>query len=373
VSLPSKQPPIRVTCPATVALTLHYSVARHLSALPLQNGGTGLFLLRDLLIAEAQHLGRHPKSPEDAYKELKNILFRLDSRTEFNSTNTYSQVIDFLKAFINQCDIKKIENVHSELCCLAPLLHLIEQNVRYAYKVHAKTLHAQISYHITLKPPPDNQVTRPTLPLISAVTSIDLTPRHVEIELWNELMTGEHLTQLVYTVFHELTCHGFQAANAACLSNAPPNCLWTEGWMDIVATEMAKDWITTNDAKEWLPDIESKTIRVINRAHDERFGPSLATAETAYERLDKLLKLYDSQATSSKLDIRNFSIAVNVNDEATSEILTDLVVSLMAIQASDQNVQADESIVKLCQNYMSQSSLSVLIEEIKALGLNGPF
>jgi hypothetical protein len=89
---------------------------------------------------------------------------------------------------------------------------------------------------------------------VAGSADITISPRIVRLTVKDGDLTAWDLCHLAYVLHHELFCHAFQAIGAVTQRNAPPQCYWTEGWMDRLAFVMAVQWAEqTNAPHAWLP------------------------------------------------------------------------------------------------------------------------
>jgi hypothetical protein len=107
---------------------------------------------------------------------------------------------------------------------------------------------------------------------VAGSVDITISPRIVRLTVKDDDLTAWDLCQLAYVVHHELFCHAFQAVGTACHRNAPPQCYWTEGWMDSLAFVMSVQWAEHNNAPHaWLPVTGPDATGAMATFHESRY------------------------------------------------------------------------------------------------------
>jgi hypothetical protein len=107
---------------------------------------------------------------------------------------------------------------------------------------------------------------------ITGSADITISPRTVRLTVKEGDLTARDLCQLAYVLHHELFCHAFQAIGAVSQRNAPPQCYWTEGWMDRLAFVMAVQWADQiNTPHVWLPLTGPDATGAMTTFHEFRY------------------------------------------------------------------------------------------------------
>jgi hypothetical protein len=107
---------------------------------------------------------------------------------------------------------------------------------------------------------------------VTGSADITIWPRIVRLTVKEGDLTARDLCQLAYVLHHELFCHAFQAIGGVSQRNAPPQCYWTEGWMDRLAFVMAVQWAAQNNTPHaWLPLTGPDATGAMTAFHEFRY------------------------------------------------------------------------------------------------------
>lgn len=171
---------------------------------------------------------------------------------------------------------------------------------------------------------------------VTGDADIAFSPRVVSLKVKPVGLCARDLLHIVYTLHHELVCHGFQGALAdEPVPNAFHTCHWSEGWMDTVAFDLACSWLAeANRPTSWLPMVGSDGRGELWEFHDRRYKspPELKSgsdidrrrfAREAYRCLSEALlgnEIARSKAEAEML-ARNFSLALNAHPAAKTKRL----------------------------------------------------
>jgi hypothetical protein len=133
----------------------------------------------------------------------------------------------------------------------------------------------------------------------------------------------ESLCSLYYTFLHELFCHAFQAMHATRREDADRYCPWSEGWMDRLAFEIAREWLVSRvrELPEWLQNHTSDVDRISGSIHDYRYKSGAALPDphgdrrrAASEAFAILWHAWGRQGAVADHRITLFSIRLNLLD-----------------------------------------------------------
>ena len=107
---------------------------------------------------------------------------------------------------------------------------------------------------------------------VTGSADITMSPRTVRLTLKEGDLTAQDLCHLAYVLHHELFCHAFQTIGAVSQRNAPPQCYWTEGWMDRLAFVKAVQWAEQNNTPHaWLPFTGPDATGAMTIFHEFRY------------------------------------------------------------------------------------------------------
>ena len=136
------------------------------------------------------------------------------------------------------------------------------------------------------------------------------------------------LCGMFYILAHEMICHGFQGINRGLAitgsqrETAAKECPWSEGWMDRLAFELAKDWLQTRRKRlpDWLAKDPITVQTVTEDIHDARYKPGgdlkAGAAQARNMGRYAFISLRDAFESASPLDehaVTRFSLCLNLH------------------------------------------------------------
>src|SRR5882724_2606830 len=157
-------------------------------------------------------------------------------------------------------------------CGLLELAAILERRVRAQLEASvSKSLDASCQIHYVTTLISDAKIVAPFR--VDGETSILRAPRTVTIVLKPDGMDSRDLWHITYTLCHELLCHAFQGAFAhGKLPNAHQKCHWTEGWMDTLAFDWARELVDDQGMPQsWLPLRGDDARGELSRFHERRY------------------------------------------------------------------------------------------------------
>jgi hypothetical protein len=182
------------------------------------------------------------------------------------------------------------------------------------------------------------------------------------------------LCRLPYVLLHELVCHAYQnlRGNGA-REGGGPYCTWTEGWMDSLAAEFAKEWF------------ESTTLPALAADPSTAFGHANALFEGRYDAatsgLDDIRLGLRKAARDGRRDLaraiggadpeygratgERFSLLANLQivDRKTRNRLAQLLAGLVQVPCSTRAKQ----VANACDCFIEAGDIRKLINDIDAL------
>jgi hypothetical protein len=212
---------------------------------------------------------------------------------------------------------------------------------------------------------------------VAGSADITLSPRIVRLTVKDDDLTAVDLCQLAYVLHHELICHAFQTVGATCQRNAPPQCHWTEGWMDRLAFAMAEQWAEHNNAPHaWLPLTGPDAMGAMRLFHESRFlspkglkqadAKNRRAARHAFHALSKAL--VDNSMASSLGDAENlvcrFSLVANAHPAADLVTLRRICLHLQNNLLSPARRAQTGAVALACLDFLSHRDLSVLESDL---------
>ena len=99
----------------------------------------------------------------------------------------------------------------------------------------------------------------------------------VGLEILDKSFGWRQYSILPYLLLHEILCHAFQSLdNPPSRPNAEPSDAWSEGWMDALAYELAKEWLKKHDKLPFMTRDEYRDAKkAIRELHDARYPKAL--------------------------------------------------------------------------------------------------
>lgn len=198
---------------------------------------------------------------------------------------------------------------------------------------------------------------------------ISLLPRQIDISFADEALSGNDILMAAYVILHELICHGFQR----CLSrdpakNAAAKCHWSEGWMDALAFDLAKEWVWTGPS-EWVPMRADTGVTALRKMHDHRYseGSRLPASDVmrricardGYRYLKR--RFLELGMASSSDDAQNlvhrFSWTLQTHEEFDAVQMRGLALRIARILASMERAEDHVVVADACLSFIGDRDL----------------
>jgi len=149
----------------------------------------------------------------------------------------------------------------------------------------------------------------------------------IAVEFHDSLFDWEQFILLPGLIYHEIICHGLQdvydvegaSVPRTARNAAPPNCFWSEGWMDVVSHNLMTKWLVKCGPGHRIEGRRAnQAAYLIDQYHNARYGdngevPFLERhyGREAFERIRTNITA-SAFADASALDLlTRFSVLLN--------------------------------------------------------------
>jgi hypothetical protein len=217
---------------------------------------------------------------------------------------------------------------------------------------------------------------------IIGTADISSAPRRIKLKIRDQKLNGRDLCHVAYVLHHELVCHGFQRGNNATSGGsggAHPTCHWSEGWMDKLAFELAKDWVEQGGAaQQWLPLGSVNAQGAISSYHEARYTnpPDLTELDAKIRRAARqsFQDLQDAFVQNglarSERDARDlvyrFSLTVNAHQQAEASRLKDISAMLQSLLLSSALAHRSAEPAEACLDFVNHRDILRLARSLQA-------
>lgn len=211
---------------------------------------------------------------------------------------------------------------------------------------------------------------------ILGFANIDTEPREVAVKFAEGVLNGRDVNHATYVLFHEIVCHALQGhRGGGSRENAEDDSAWTEGWMDVIAFDMAGEWLSTGPI-DWVPARGADASGHIHRYHEGRYE---AVEQLQYDRLvsrrnarncvrafERLLALKSSSA-DAKRSVRSFSLLLNTHGSVTVAELDWIAATMWQILRSRPGSSRPALAAAACGNFLADQNLHELLITLTAI------
>lgn len=292
-------------------------------------------------MAELHQMGFNPHA-ESAHQSLEAFLLDLESH------NVHAEPIAAIAA-------KIADHVWSELAGTCAHAGLSQPPLRFSTSLN-KTINARA---------------------VSGETSISGLERSVWLLLTDETLRSDRFVEIIYTLFHEIVCHAFQAVDSSCPEDVGADCAWTEGWMDTVARDMACEWVSSSQSGSPLsPESARMTIMSAHESRYRRFsdpaiGMARRQAREACVKFPGLLLKFNFEKTTaaSKSTARAFSFALNSHPLTTKKRLKIIGDNLRRAIGREEVPTVQSEAVAACVDFVQKRNLIGFLGRLERLEL----
>lgn len=212
---------------------------------------------------------------------------------------------------------------------------------------------------------------------VSGETSISGSERAVWLLLTDETLRSGRFVEVLYTLFHEIVCHAFQAVGSSFPEDVGADCAWTEGWMDTIARDMACDWVS--DSRSPSPMSPESARMTIMSSHESRYGglsdPVIKAmrrqAREACVGFPRLLVKHNSKMTKSASEhkARAFSFALNTHSLITRRQLKTIGDNLRKAIGRAELHSIQSEAVSACLDFVEDRNLTRFTGRLEHLEL----
>jgi len=265
-------------------------------------------------------------------------------------------------------------------CGFLDLANLVEKRAQSTY-IHARALSgaAPAVHYVTWITDDPQQLLGAYR--VGGSADIGRSPRTVTLTIKDDDDFGAvDLCQLAYVLHHELFCHAFQAPDPGSeVKNAPPQCHWTEGWMDRLAFKVSIDWVNQSNAPHtWLPIIGADAEDAIAEFHKFRYHNPRGLRDgdkkfrrAARQAFDTLAyEFRESGLASSDSDGENlarcFSLVANAHPNANSKTLRRICALLQTALLGGALTERRLAAALACFDFLHHRDLAVLEKDLGA-------
>lgn len=213
----------------------------------------------------------------------------------------------------------------------------------------------------------------------AGATDVTRSPRLVNVTIADDELGAADILNMAYVIYHELVCHAFRAALASGrIDNAQDKCVWSHGWMDTVAFDLAVDWVAMGPPS-WLPLRDEDGVARLRACHDSHFisVPGLRrsdvtrrqAARNAYRKLATAITsfgLADSEVTARQL-AQQFSWALHTHQAIDDTMRRDIAQRIAKVVANAARLHDQLAAVKACLRFSVHRDVNQLDQEIPEL------
>ncbi|MBD9372025.1 hypothetical protein IB238_05160 [Rhizobium sp. ARZ01] len=260
---------------------------------------------------------------------------------------------------------------------LLELAHHIEAKVRD----HIESLGIQLNKRPTIEFRTLLAIADASIPGSRVVGATDVTssPRLIDVAIADDDLCAADILNMAYVIYHELVCHAFRAALASGrVDNTQDKCIWSHGWMDTVAFDLAVDWVAMGPPN-WLPLRDEDGIARLRACHDGHFisVPGLRRsdmtrrqgARNAYRKLATAIASFGlaySEVTARQL-AQQFSWALHIHQAIDDTMRQDIARRIAKAVTNAARVHDQLATVKACLRFSVHRDIKQLDQEIPEL------